>query len=328
MKPSRRRPPSRTLSPVSLGVTILAAWASTAGCGHDDAVDPAFAARVVLVEAGADVRSRSAETGGRRRTRLTIRSSLILDDSEHGASTHRVPTVALDVDVLPRSTGDATVTITDVELLDDAGDPDRRDRMGEDLERQSPIGCRAEVSSAPPGRAGVIVDLPVPRGAGATLSELLAHVRQAIAVASVAVPDQPIGAGARWEYETDLEIRGATLRQVTEASLVDGGSGSMRLATEAELRADPQPIALPELPEGSRCDLVSGRGRTRVEVETTFGEALPRSGRAEVDLDMELRVIHDGATRELRTRATIRYEWTEPGPTSGSRTTRPEKEER
>lgn len=92
-------------------------------------------------------------------------------------------------------------------------------------------------------RQGIVVDADVPWSQGQErihprVAITIANVRSS--VATIPLPEEPVGLGAAWEVRRPLRIWSARVSQVTRYELVDRLDGRFRVAITVHQKADPQ----------------------------------------------------------------------------------------
>ncbi len=181
--------------------------------------------------------------------------------------------------------------------------------LRKEIERQNPVGLSGNAERASNG-ASRSLDFAPPRGAGATLRQMLGDLRYAIAELPVILPDDAVGADAEWTW---MQRGGARDMQITEdakAKLVRFDGDRAVIAIDSVLRAAPQTIALPGIPGDSQCELVSLDGTRRGEI--TFDPALPLPAAASIEtvMNLALRVRLKGEVKAMSGHVVVRTTWT------------------
>jgi hypothetical protein len=92
-------------------------------------------------------------------------------------------------------------------------------------------------------RQGVVVEADVPWSQGQErihprVAVTIGNVRSTIA--TIPLPEEPVGIGATWEVRRPLRIWSARVSQVTRYELVDRSDDRLRVAITVHQKADPQ----------------------------------------------------------------------------------------
>ena len=108
-------------------------------------------------------------------------------------------------------------------------------------------------------------------------SQLTAAFRQALELARVRFPDEPVGVGARWRWSDEERLTvGATLKRELVATLEElGEDGSCRLRVETSSSGERQPLGAAMLPEGWSAELTIASGSGTATLAFSPDELLP-----------------------------------------------------
>jgi len=133
-------------------------------------------------------------------------------------------------------------------------------------------------------------EIKVPPDAPPQVRQMVDSLQQSMRQFSAPLPEEPVGAGARWDTTYHLTQNGITIDQTAhnELTSIDGDRG--QLAVTLTQSAPPQRMATPNLPAGARADLVSlassGEGTSTLD----FTRLVPTSARVKLKMKMATRM--------------------------------------
>ncbi|MBI4880955.1 MAG: hypothetical protein HY812_15060 [Planctomycetes bacterium] len=182
-------------------------------------------------------------------------------------------------------------TIAKAEVAGQGSDTARLREIESDLALQNPAGITGGLTRSSRGHVRAL-DLEILRGARPTLRNYFGNLRQAFFELAVPLPEEAIGAGARWRAVQTVEMAGLKVTQSAEYCLQTLAGDEATVEMDALLLAEPQTFPLPDLPPGARCELVAFEGTARGELVLDLKRALPAAGELRCVLDMRL-AIHD-----------------------------------
>jgi hypothetical protein len=112
--------------------------------------------------------------------------------------------------------------------------------------------------------------IDVPPGANPQIKQIIESLQQSMKQFSAPLPEEPVGAGARWETTYVLEQRGIRIDQVAKMEVKSIEGERLNFAFTLSQSAPPQRITSPDLPATARMDLVSlaskGEGTSVVDL--------------------------------------------------------------
>ena len=147
-----------------------------------------------------------------------------------------------------------------------------------------------------PGPAGVAGGftqegrIEVPPTADPQLKQIIDSLQQSMKQFSAPLPEEPVGAGARWETTNALEQRGIRIDQVAKTELKSIQGDRLVLAFGLTQSAPPQRVESSDLPATARMDLVSlastGDGGSTVDL----GSLIASSANVKLQMLMKIRL--------------------------------------
>jgi hypothetical protein len=120
---------------------------------------------------------------------------------------------------------------------------------------------------------------------------------------SLALPSEPIGAGARWIVISTLTTNGLRVRTRQAAELRAAEGDVLTITLRGRQTGIPGPVALPGLPEGYTAELVELDGRSTGRTVVDLTGIVPRS-RSAGTVRAKLSAT-DGTTTETTTSTVI-----------------------
>ncbi|HTB84333.1 MAG TPA: DUF6263 family protein, partial [Candidatus Sulfotelmatobacter sp.] len=155
------------------------------------------------------------------------------------------------------------------------------------------------------------IDLKVPPDAGAQLGQTIGQMKDSFSSSSSPLPEEAVGAGAKWEYHTRLKSQGMNMDQTMTMELVSIDGDTLNLRTTITQSAANQKIESPAMP-GQKIDLTkltgTGTGTTSLDLnhlmpqtasldETTETAMSMNIGQKKQDMDMTMRMKIDIQTK-------------------------------
>jgi hypothetical protein len=174
-------------------------------------------------------------------------------------------------------------------------------------------GLQGVSGSAMMSDRGVVksMDLKVPPAAGAQLGQTLGQLKDSFSSSSTPLPEEAVGAGAKWEYHTRAKSEGINMDQTVTMELVSVDGDTINLRTTIAQNAANQKIESPAMP-GLKVDLTkltgTGSGTTSLDLnhlmpqtasldETTETAMSVNIAGKKQDMDMTMRIKIDIQTK-------------------------------
>lgn len=125
---------------------------------------------------------------------------------------------------------------------------------------------------------------------------------------SFPLPEEPVGAGARWEVKHELEMQGIRLKQTAVYELGPMTGSVRQLRVTIEQTADEQTVSPPGLPPGARVQLRSMASQGKGEILLDVARVLPRSARIDTESDANMTLRIGAQEQKLRQKMKIAME--------------------
>ncbi len=133
-------------------------------------------------------------------------------------------------------------------------------------------GIRGLTGSGKMTTQGIVksMDMKLPAGAAPQLSQTAGQMKDAFASSSTAWPEEAIGVGAKWEYQTKVKSQGLTTDQTITYELVALDSDQLTLRSAITQSAANQKMESPAMP-GMKVDLnkLAGTGTANTVQDLT-----------------------------------------------------------
>lgn len=248
-------------------------------------------ARIKLLDPGAEPRKvlrLHPKTGDKESMVITMKIGMVITAGDLPEQPVKLPTLklAMDVSVNDISTnGDISYNImtSDASVVEE---PDIVAQVAEAMKNAAAgmkgIGGKGTLSSR---GVNLSSDIKTPEGADQQVNQFVDQMKETMLHVSVPLPEEPVGAGAKWEVKMPVKSQGIGLSQTATYQLVsmDGERGTAK--TTITQTAARQKIDNPMVP-GSKLDLTKMTGNGRSEVTFDLARILPPEASMEFHSEM------------------------------------------
>jgi Family of unknown function (DUF6263) len=128
-------------------------------------------------------------------------------------------------------------------------------------------------------------DIKAPEGANPQVKQFVDQMKETMSRVASPLPEEAVGAGAKWETKMPLKSQGMTLNQTATFQLVSIEGEHCVAKTSVTQTASNQKIQNPVMP-GTKVDLTKMTGRGTGEVTFDLGQILPQEAKVEFHQDM------------------------------------------
>ena len=175
-----------------------------------------------------------------------------------------------------------------------------RDHLGRELKKAVGVAGTLVMDDRGLSRG---MDLALPPDMDPQMRSAMESSRQAMEQLSSPLPEEPVGVGARWQVEQTIEQNGLRLAQKSVYQLVKlkGARGSLK--TTITQSADPQVVALPNLPADFKAELLSHSGKGKGGVELDLKRPVPRRSTVAIKTDSSIKVTGQGQEQTMQMKA-------------------------
>jgi hypothetical protein len=149
-------------------------------------------------------------------------------------------------------------------------------------------------------------ELNIPDDAPADFKNLMSGMTEALERLSMAIPEEPIGVGAKWKTTQDLKTNGILLTQSTTYHLVGIEGNVLVLETSVDQQAEPQDFVPANVPADSvkaHLDELqsSGDGKVRLDLQAL----MPSESTADITSKVSMEITAAGQSQKIETNTTI-----------------------
>ncbi len=252
--------------PVLIALLALLPSAITGSTAAADARDKSAGATVTLIEAGVEPRRALRLTAAPGTTQRVIFSQRMqMEQTMNGRNMPSMPMpvtefqFTAEVDqVDEEGTIHYTGTYEKVSVKEEPGvDPNMRRMMEQSM--QSMVGVEVKVATTD---RGIIrsFELGAVEVGDPTVQQILQGLPGAFEQNSMPLPEEPVGAGAKWKSESTIVFQGIKMDMVQIITLTDLTEASFHLSSELTMHAKEQSLENPDLPRGMEMTLKSMEG--------------------------------------------------------------------
>jgi hypothetical protein len=142
------------------------------------------------------------------------------------------------------------------------------------------------------------LDMKPPEGADPQVSTLMEQMKETLAHLSAPLPEQPIGAGAKWEVKMPLKSQGMTINQTAGLELISLEGDKLTTRNTVTQTAPAQKIQNPAMP-GIKIDLLKMTGRGSGESTIDLNQILPVAGTGDFHSEMSMGMNQGGQKQTM-----------------------------
>ena len=250
---------------------------------------------VKLIEAGAEPRKvlrLHPKPGDKQTLSLTLKMAVEMSMGETQIPPMKLPALTMIMDLTVK-TVTAEGDITYETVMSDASvaaDPDVLPQVAEAM-KSSLSGLKGLSGSGAMSNRGLSkgTDLKAPAGADPQLSQTMEQMKQAFAQCVLALPEEAIGPGAKWEVKKPITSQGMTINQMASYELVSLEGDRVIAKTTIAQSAANQKMQNPAMP-ALKVDLKKMAGKGTGEITLDLAQAMPAKGSnvSHSELSMEM----------------------------------------
>ncbi|MCA9515531.1 MAG: hypothetical protein KC635_11350, partial [Myxococcales bacterium] len=239
---------------------------------------------VTVEEAGEEPRRPlrlALEAGAEQRVAVTLELSMAMTVGEREMPKATLPKARLVVKVTVTAVDEAGGATYDLEIEDAGFDEELPDAAGVVARLEAGLaamkGLRGRGAVSARGVAQTAA-LPTPAGAGPEVAQLLAAFRQALAQLATPLPEEPVGAGARFLVTQQVTQGGLAVTQTTTLSLTSLDAAGF--AADVTVTQAAEPGAGIAVEGGGKLTRFEGKGEGKTTV--AFGRLVPTAASSTV----------------------------------------------
>jgi hypothetical protein len=179
----------------------------------------------------------------------------------------------------------ALARVTDADIIDGPGVlPMLKDQVRTELRKM--VGMTIDTHMTTRG-AVIKIDTTLPPDAPASMRNTFDNLQSSFSRSGV-LPAEPVGVGARWESETDLQQGGISIHEHGRYLVRELVGSRVGIDVEFELNAGPQEMKVPSAPTTLHLDGMRGTGSGTMDLD--LGSVVPRKQHLAMDTDMSMRM--------------------------------------
>jgi hypothetical protein len=141
-------------------------------------------------------------------------------------------------------------------------------------------------------------NINLPNGGDPQSRQALEQMKELFSRLSTPFPDEPVGAGAKWELKSQVKSQGMTLDQTSTYELVSVEGDQVKTKATTNQKAANQKIENPAMP-GLKLELTKMTGTGTRELSQELGKLLPSSGTVGLVSDMAFAMDLGGQNQAL-----------------------------
>jgi hypothetical protein len=173
--------------------------------------------------------------------------------------------------------------------------------------RSSLEGIRGLRGSGAVTPRGAMLDTEIEMGPGADpqIAQFVESMRQSMRQLVVPLPEEPVGAGAKWTALQHMELNKMEIFQVAQFEMLSRDGDDIALKVSIEQGAPPQKVQAPGMPPGAkvRLDKMRSGGEGQMKISLT---ALTPTSDVKLDSDIAMTVEAAGEKIDMKMNMTVR----------------------
>jgi hypothetical protein len=302
------------LNYVSAQIATLAPQASNPGATNETSSGTRSTStgstQIKLLDPGAEPRKVlrfHPKAGDKQSMLLTMKIGMGVKMGDMPEQSIKLPAMKLVMDTTVKdvaSNGDITYDIVtrDASVIED---PDVIAQVAEVMKNAAGgmkgIGGQGIVSSRGISKG---TDIKAPEGADPQVTQFVEQMKEIMSRVASPLPEEPVGAGAKWEIKMPIKSQGMNLNQTATYQLVsvDGDRGAAK--TSVTQTASNQKIPNPMMP-GTKVDLTRLTGNGTGEVSFDLAQLLPPEASVDFHQDMTTTMTTSDSSQKQTTTTKI-----------------------
>lgn len=296
------------LNYVSNQIAVLSPQASNAGTTNESPSGSKSAStgavQIKLLEPGAEPRKVlrfHPKPGDKQSMLMTMKMGMGIKIGDAENPPMKLPVMKMGMDVTIKdvaTNGDISYDI----VMSDAGivdDPEVIAQVAEAMKNalgsMKGVGGKGVLSSRGVNKG---TDIKAPEGADPQVNQFVDQMKETMSRVASPLPEEPVGAGAKWEVKMPVKSQGMAFTQTAtfELASLDGDRAAAK--TTVTQTASNQKIANPMMP-GSKVDLNKMTGNGTGEVTLDFAQILPPEASVEYHQNMTMSMTAGGQKQAI-----------------------------
>jgi hypothetical protein len=268
--------------------------ALTGAPGTNAAADTSATQKVNLLEAGSEPRKVlriHPEPGGKQTITLTTKTDTEVMVPGMPSQATKVPALKLTMSATVKSIS-AEGDITYDFVFDDAAFADEPDAMPQLAELMKPVLATLKGllgTGTMTSRGNQTVQIHPPAGTDPLTSQTIEQLNQSFAGLGFALPEEPVGPGAKWQTRTPFKSQGMTIEQTITSQLISVDGDRVNVQGAVTQQAASQKIKNPAMPSlVLELTKMAGTGTLEFTFELTQLYPSELTGDSHADLTVEM----------------------------------------
>lgn len=139
------------------------------------------------------------------------------------------------------------------------------------------------------------IQIKIPEGVNAAAGGLMDGMKQQMSQMGTPLPEEAVGAGAKWTVTSKFKSQGLAIEQVATVELISliDGVAKMKMSVEQTAPAN-QTIKTPDMPEGVNVQVESLKSSGTGEFEQALASMAPRAAESKLVTNLEMKVTQEG----------------------------------
>ena len=272
--------------------------------GDKSASSSASSIQVKLLEPGAEPRKvlrLHPKAGDKQSMTMTMKIGMGIKAGEAPEQPVKLPAMKLVIDVTVKDVaknGDISYEI----VTSDASienDPDVIAQVAEAMKNavagMKGIAGKGTISDRGVGKSA---EIKAPAGADPQVTQFVEQMKETMSRVSTPLPEEAVGAGAKWEVKMPIKSQGISLNQTEDFELASVDDERAAFKTSFTQTASNQKVPNPMMP-GSKVDLTKMNGKGTGEVSLGFAQLLPSEASAELHQESSMSMTVGGEKQTM-----------------------------
>jgi hypothetical protein len=295
------------LNYVSAQMATLAPQASNPGATNEPAsgtkATSTGSTQIKLLDPGAEPRKVlrfHPKAGDKQSMVLTMKIGMAFKAGEMPEQPIKLPTMKLVMDLTVKDVGTNGDITYDI-VTSDASITEEPDVVAQAAEAMKHamgaikgVGGTGMLSSRGVSKGA---DIKAPEGTDPQVNQVVDQIKEMVSRVIIPLPEEPVGAGAKWETKMPIKSQGISLNQTATLQLVsiDGERGT---AKNSFTQSAPHQKIQSSMMPGTTVDLTKMTGHGTGEITFDLAQILPPESKAELHQDMATSVTTSNSSQK------------------------------
>jgi hypothetical protein len=262
--------------------------------------------QIKLLEPGSEPRKVlrfHPKQGDKQTMVMTMKMGMAISAGGMAEQPIKLPTMKLVMDMTVKEVGTNGDIIYDV-VTSDASVTEEPDVIAQVAEamKNAVAGMKGVGGTGTVTSRGISkgAEIKAPEGADPQVSQFVEQMKETMSRVALPLPEEAIGAGAKWEVKMPIKSQGITLSQTATYELVAVEDERGTAKTSVTQTASNQKIQNPMMP-GTKVDLTRLTGKGTGEVKFDVGQILPPEASVEFHQEMSTSMTTSNSSQKQTT---------------------------